>query len=150
MPHNSKGAEKKSVLPGKFRGQIGAGFFQKGPKRGWIFKQFLVPFLFLYEFIEKVDFSQILSLKWFKTIGPSFIKTREKFLFFERAKFFQRQNFLASLAELSWQELAKHWPLICLNAGSIVAGELIRCTRSGAAQLITVQKRYLLVQKNMK
>jgi len=31
-------------------------------------------FIFPYEFIEKLDFSEIFSLKWMKTIGPILIK----------------------------------------------------------------------------
>jgi hypothetical protein len=78
-------ANRPKVLPHNNRGWIAGWIF---PEMGTNFETVLVPLLFPYEFIEKLDHSQILRLKGLKTIGPSWIKPEKSLYFYERAEFF--------------------------------------------------------------
>jgi hypothetical protein len=92
-PHYSKGAEWKSDRPDNSVAEIGTIFFpRKGGKRAEFWNSF-DSLLFPYEWIKKLEFSQILTLKLLK-IGLNLIK-RENYMWF----FAQEAIFSFSSAE---------------------------------------------------
>jgi hypothetical protein len=66
--HNSKKGGRANQWPNRDL------MFPERTEKGPNFEPVLVLLLFPYECIEKLDFSEIFSLKWMKTIGPILIK----------------------------------------------------------------------------
>jgi hypothetical protein len=96
----------------KVSGRIGAGYSQNGPKRCRIFKK-LCCLYFPLRIHCKLDFSQIVTLKWLKNCS-NVDKTREIMFFQQRGpNFSQRQKFWTLLAgvrcasKIKWKNVNK-------------------------------------------